>query len=140
MRLPLKGNNYGGYRSHLSNMLGNLERKEQKYFQQKKGLRPEETVKQAGVANDDYHQAIYDRSQRNSGNSIQRDKWVPSPSSVFKINSDGAYNSSRSLPAFGVIVKYCGGLAKVWRCGRMMASSALMVEAWALSITFRLVA
>ncbi|KAI8537122.1 hypothetical protein RHMOL_Rhmol09G0001000 [Rhododendron molle] len=54
--------------------------------------------------------------------------------SLLKINCDGAYKSSCSFAAFGVIVRDHSGSAQVWRCGRVKESSALAIEAWALRI------
>ncbi|KAI8561723.1 hypothetical protein RHMOL_Rhmol04G0363100 [Rhododendron molle] len=62
---------------------------------------------------------------------------VPSssrPPFAIKINCDGAFNSSCSLAAFGVIARDCGGKAPIWRVGRVVVSSAVSVEAWALRI------
>lgn len=71
------------------------------------------------------------------GTEVKRGKdtrWVPPPPSVTKFNSDGAFNSSRSLAAFGVIARDSGGAAHCWRAGRSTAGSAIFIEAWALRI------
>ncbi|KAI8550978.1 hypothetical protein RHMOL_Rhmol06G0148700 [Rhododendron molle] len=47
---------------------------------------------------------------------------------------DGAYLSSRSKAAFGVIARDSGGQALWWRVGRVMGSSAKVIEAWVLRI------
>ncbi|XP_058201480.1 uncharacterized protein LOC131316197 [Rhododendron vialii] len=58
----------------------------------------------------------------------------PPPPGVLKINCDGAYQSSRSYAAFGIIARDSGGLARFLRCDRVKSSSALAIEAWALRI------
>lgn len=60
--------------------------------------------------------------------------WVPPPSHLIKFNCDGAFNPSRSFAAFGVIARVSGGSAHCWRVGRVPASSAIHIEAWALRI------
>lgn len=63
---------------------------------------------------------------------IHARRFPPNPS-VTKFNT-GAYKSSRSMAAFGVIVRDSGGSALLWHVGRILVSSAISVEAWALRI------
>lgn len=39
------------------------------------------------------------------------------------------------MAAFGIIARDSSGQAQVWRFGRVVASSAIFIEAWALRIT-----
>ncbi|KAI8527239.1 hypothetical protein RHMOL_Rhmol12G0060100 [Rhododendron molle] len=59
---------------------------------------------------------------------------VRSPSSLLEFNIDGAYKSTSSAAAFGVIARDCGGSAQLWRTGKVVVASALVIEAWALRI------
>lgn len=38
------------------------------------------------------------------------------------------------MAAFGIVARDSGGLAQLWRCGRVMLSSVLAIEPWALRI------
>ncbi|KAI8533948.1 hypothetical protein RHMOL_Rhmol10G0050400 [Rhododendron molle] len=50
------------------------------------------------------------------------------------MNSDGAYHSSRSKAAFGVIARDSGGKALWWQVGRITRHSETAIESWALCI------
>lgn len=62
------------------------------------------------------------------------ERWSLPPPSVIKFNCDGAFKSSRSLAAFGILPRDSGGSAQVWWCGKTIVSSTLSIEAWALRI------
>lgn len=97
---------------------------------------PESTMIMAHHGNSDYLQAVF-KLPKESGTISQpsRDgKWIPPPDSVIKFNCDGAYSSSRSKAAFGFLARDSGGQALFWRTGKVVASSALFTEAWALRI------
>lgn len=48
-----------------------------------------------------------------------------------------AYSSSRSVAAFGIKARDSSGSAQLWHFGRVVASSAFFIEAWALRIACR---
>ncbi|KAI8557191.1 hypothetical protein RHMOL_Rhmol05G0317200 [Rhododendron molle] len=104
------------------------------YVFEKKNPKPEEVIKCAKKDVVDYLQVVCRRVQRLPASAARLGRWVASPPSVLKINCDGAFKSPRSLAAFGVIVRDNGGSAQLWRCGRVLLSSALAIEAWALHI------
>lgn len=95
---------------------------------------PEDTISRASKANVDYLQATVVPPKSYSVSRTSGGRWVPPPPLVIKFNIDGAFSSSRSLAAFGIIARDCSGQAQVWRFGRVMASSAIFIEAWALRI------
>ncbi|KAI8536539.1 hypothetical protein RHMOL_Rhmol10G0265200 [Rhododendron molle] len=97
-------------------------------------MNPARVIEQAGLANVDYLQAVWKGLEEGLPRPSRVVRWLPPPSSVIKINCDGAFKSSRSLAAFGIIARDSGGSARTWRCGRTMVSSALSIEAWALRI------
>lgn len=91
-------------------------------------------IHKASLANSDYLLAMFSGSIENSQSSSRTGKWVPPPLSAVKINIDGAFKSSRSSAAFGMIARDRSGSALVWRCGKIVASSAILTEAWVLRI------
>lgn len=95
---------------------------------------PEEVIEQARKASMDYLQVVCHQRERGLSRPSRLERWSPPPPSAIKFNCDGAFKSSRSLAAFGIIARDCGGSAHVWRCGRTTVSSALSIEAWALRI------
>ncbi|XP_058198439.1 uncharacterized protein LOC131313959 [Rhododendron vialii] len=113
-----------------------------KWVFSRKVSKPEEVIEQARATSIDYLQAVCDRVKRPSPDRVERpslrppwkDRWSPPPTSVIKFNCDRAFKSSRNLAAFGFVARDSGGRAQVWRCGRVMISSALAIEAWALRI------
>ncbi|KAI8571718.1 hypothetical protein RHMOL_Rhmol01G0141200 [Rhododendron molle] len=105
-----------------------------KYVFEKKNPKLEEVIERAKKDVVDYLQAVYKRVQRHRAGDARLGRWVAPPPSVLKINCDGAFKSPYSLAAFGVIVRDNGGSAQLWRCGRVLVSSALAIEAWALRI------
>lgn len=99
-------------------------------------VNPKEVIEQALMANRDYLAAVCVEVGRVPSRQIGSSKWEAPPHSCFKINSDGAFNSSRGLAAFGVIARYSGGSAHWWHFGRVRVSSAIAIEAWALRIAY----
>lgn len=95
---------------------------------------PEDTILKASLANKDYLQAVFSDTKEVSARPSRESRWSPPPPSVIKFNSDGAYSSSRSAAAFGIIARDSSGSAQLWRFGRVVASSAIFIEAWALRI------
>lgn len=95
---------------------------------------PEETIIRSSKANVDYLQALVHPPKSSSVKQTNVERWVPPPPLVFKFNSDGAFSSTRSKAAFGIIARDSSGQAHVWRFGRVFASSAIYIEAWALRI------
>lgn len=95
---------------------------------------PEDTILKASRANIDYLQAVFTSPKTRSVSNPVIDRWVPPPSMIVKFNVDGAFNSPRSLAAFGIIARDRSGSALVWRFGRVVASSAIFIEAWVLRI------
>ncbi|XP_058198434.1 uncharacterized protein LOC131313954 [Rhododendron vialii] len=95
---------------------------------------PEEVIEQASKGNSDYLSAIFSSRSKAPTKVAQVEKWLAPPPSTFKINCDGAYKSSSSLAAFGIIARDHGGLAQVWRCGRVKVSPVLAIETWTLRI------
>lgn len=100
--------------------------------------RPEKTIGLALTANSNYLQAMFNGSSEGGRHkqAVRVGKWNPPPASVCKFNCDGAYSSSRSKAAFGFLARNKGGSTLVWRAGRVVASSALFIEAWALHIAY----
>ncbi|XP_058208190.1 uncharacterized protein LOC131321203 [Rhododendron vialii] len=94
-----------------------------------KNPRPEVVIEQARGANVDYLQTVCDKMQMDSTIRSRVERWSLPPPSVLKINCDGVFKSSCSLAAFGIIARDSGGSAHDWRSGRVMVSSALMIEA-----------
>lgn len=98
-------------------------------------LNPEEVIDQASRANKDYLLAVCTKHNNSAPpRQVEVMKWEPPPSSFIKINTDGAFTSSRSLAAFGIIARDSGGSAQWWRSGKVLVDSALSIEAWALRI------
>lgn len=97
-------------------------------------LKPEEVIEHALKANKDYLFAVCSGSNNTFPRQVGALKWVPPASSCVKINLDGAFNSSRGLAAFGVIARDSGGLAQWWNYGKVLVTSPLAIEAWALRI------
>ncbi|XP_058222364.1 uncharacterized protein LOC131332256 [Rhododendron vialii] len=95
---------------------------------------PERTIDQAKRANFDYLQASFEDVKERATNPNRIVKWSPPPPSFIKFNCDGAFSSSRSLAIFGCLARDCGGRMQFFRSGRIVASSALVTEAWALRI------
>lgn len=98
---------------------------------------PEVVIDQAKKANTDYFQAVYNGVSAGASSLLTNNRdvrWVPPPPSYVKFNVDGAFKSSRSLAAFGIIARDSGGSVLLWCCGRAMVSSAIAIEAWALRI------
>lgn len=100
-----------------------------KWVFSRKVPKPEEVIEQARAADVGYLQAVCDRLKRPSLRPPRMDRWSPPLTSVVKINCDGAFKSSRSLAAFGIVARDSCGRAQMWRCGRVMISSALAIEA-----------
>lgn len=95
---------------------------------------PEEVIYRASRANCEFLQANVS-NLRTSASMLSRSTcWVPPPPLVFKFNIDGAFSSTHSMAAFGIIARDSSGQALVWRFGRVVASSAIFIEAWALRI------
>lgn len=95
---------------------------------------PEEVIEQAARANSDYLAAMFVNVANSNPLAVVHHKWEPPPIACVKINSDGAFHSSRSWAAFGVIARDNGGSAQWWHFGKIRVSSALAIEAWALRI------
>lgn len=97
---------------------------------------PERTVVMASLANSDYLQAVFQdaKDTKKCSKTPRVGRWHPPLGSVIKFNCDGAFLSSHSKAAFGFLARDSGGLALFWRSGKVIASSALFTEAWALRI------
>lgn len=95
---------------------------------------PERTVDRAKLANSDYLMAVYNGPRKIPEKVNREKKWIPPPPSSIKFNCDGAFSSSRSSAAFGCLARDSGGGIQCYRAGRIVASSALATEAWALRI------
>lgn len=100
--------------------------------------KPEEVIYRASIANSDYLLAMFSSPTVLPTCKERSGKWVPPLPSVVKFNIDGAYNSSRSSAALGIVARDRSGSALVWRCGKVIASSAIFTEAWALRIACQL--
>ncbi|KAI8528203.1 hypothetical protein RHMOL_Rhmol12G0132300 [Rhododendron molle] len=99
-----------------------------------KPLNPKETIEDASLGVRDYLFALFKGPKTSTPRQVRENRWTPPPSSVVKFNIDGAFKSSRSLAAFGVIARDSGGTAQFWCMGRTIATSAISIEAWALRI------
>jgi len=99
-----------------------------------KAVNPEEVIEHASRDNRDYLAAVCMGAGRVIARQVGCSRWEAPSHSCLKINSDGAFNSSRGLAAFGVIARDSGGSAHWWHYGRVKVSSAIVIEAWALRI------
>lgn len=97
---------------------------------------PKKTTEVAKNANSDYLRAVFTvpRTYEKGANIERTGKWNPPAIGFIKFNCDGAFSSSRSIAAFGFLARDSGGSALFWRSGRIVASSAMVTEAWALRI------
>ncbi|XP_058208153.1 uncharacterized protein LOC131321162 [Rhododendron vialii] len=96
---------------------------------------PSDVIEKAKAACRDYLAALFKCPNIiNPPKASRASHWSAPPPDVVKFNSDGAFKSFRSLAAFGVIARDCGGSALVWRMGKIVAHSAIVIEAWALRI------
>lgn len=96
---------------------------------------PAVCIESAKKANMDYLNAMFKELIPKVSTPVSSSSWCPPPERSMKFNTDGAYSSSRSKAAFGVIARDSGGKAQWWYSGKVVASSALFIEAWALRIT-----
>ncbi|KAI8533427.1 hypothetical protein RHMOL_Rhmol10G0009100 [Rhododendron molle] len=90
----------------------------------------------ASLANSDYLQAVFQgaKDPEKCCKTSRAGRWHPPLDSVIKFNCDGAFSSFRSKAALGFLARDSGGLALFWKSGKVIASSALFTEAWALRI------
>lgn len=78
--------------------------------------KPEEVIEQARRTNSDYLQAVFVGSVHGVPTPVRESRWKSPPPGVVKLNIDGAFKSSRSLAAFGILLElvvdqlFCGGV------------------------------